>query len=121
MERYLYTEIHKIFFASFPSELYEWIAKLADSQGRCRLDKPIVWTLELVRRLQGSEEKLAHTMDHWLNQIIGGFITKFAVDTTISYSETKRHFLKGPRGKYTKSLNTWNKMLLCEKQVMGIN
>ena len=28
---YLYIEIHEIFFVSFPSELYEWIAKLADS------------------------------------------------------------------------------------------
>ena len=31
LERYLYMEIHKIFFASFPFELYEWITKLADS------------------------------------------------------------------------------------------
>jgi len=28
---YLYMEIHKIIFASIPTELYEWIAKLADS------------------------------------------------------------------------------------------
>jgi len=46
LDYYLYTKIHEIFFASFPSELYEWIAKLADSQGRCRLDKAIVWTPE---------------------------------------------------------------------------
>lgn len=54
LERYLYTEIHKIFFSSFPSELYEWIGKLVESQGRYRIDKPIVWTLELVRRLEAS-------------------------------------------------------------------
>jgi len=28
LERYLYMEIHEIFFASFPSKLYEWIVKL---------------------------------------------------------------------------------------------
>ena len=44
LDFYLYMEIHEIFFASFPSELYEWIAKLANSQGRRRLDKPIMWT-----------------------------------------------------------------------------
>ena len=49
LDCYLYTEIREIFFASFPTELYEWIAKLADSQGRCKLDKPIVWTPELVQ------------------------------------------------------------------------
>ena len=59
LECYVYIEIHELFFASFPSELYEWIAKLADSQGRCRLDKTIVWTSELMRRLEASEDKTA--------------------------------------------------------------
>lgn len=55
----MYIEIHDIFFASFMSELYEWIAKLADSEGRCRLDKQIMWTPELARRLEASEDKIA--------------------------------------------------------------
>ena len=114
----MYTEIHEIFFASFPTKLYEWIAKLADSQGRCKLDSPIVWTPELVHRLEASKDKIMHAMDHWLDQIIGGFIIGFAVDTSVSYNKAKRRFLKGPRGKYVKYLNTWIKMLLCEKQVM---
>ena len=118
LERYLYMKIHKIFFASFPSELCE---KLADNQGRCRLDKPIGWTLELVHRLEASEDKIVRTVDNWLDQIIGGFITEFVVDMTVSYSEAERHFLKGPRGKYIKFLNTWIKMLLCDKRVMRIH
>ena len=89
MERYLYTEIHEIFFSSFPSELYEWIAKLAYIQARCRLDKPIMWTPELVRRLEASEDKIACSVDHWLDRIIGGFMTEFVVDTSVSYSEAK--------------------------------
>ena len=64
LDCYLYMEIHEIFFSSFPIELYEWIAKLADSQGRCKLEKPIVWTPELVRRLEASEDKIAHAVDH---------------------------------------------------------
>lgn len=113
-------EIHEIFFASFPTELYEWIAKLVDSQGRWKLDGPIVWTPELVRRLEASEDKIAHAINHWLEHIVGGFVIKFMVDTLISYREAERHFLKGPRGKYVKSLNTWIKMLLCEKWVMQL-
>ena len=42
LDRYLYMEIHKIFFYSFPVNLYEWIVKLADGQGRWRLKSPIV-------------------------------------------------------------------------------
>lgn len=59
-----------------------------------------------------------HVIDHFLDQIIGGFITYLTVDTSVSYSEVERCFLKGLRGKYVKSLNTWIKMLLHEKGVM---
>jgi len=59
LECYVYMEIQEIFFASFPSGLYEWIVKLSNIQGRFRLDKPILWTLELMRRLESSEDKIA--------------------------------------------------------------
>lgn len=107
LDYYLYIEIHKCFFTPFPIELYEWITKLTYSQGRCKLEKPIVWTLELVRRLEESEDKIAHAIDHWLEWIIGGFIIEIVVDTLVSYSEAKWCFLKGLQGKYVKSLNTW--------------
>ena len=48
LDYYLYMEIHEIFFASFPTELYEWIRKLANSQGRWKLDGPIVGTPKLM-------------------------------------------------------------------------
>lgn len=45
LDRYLYMEIHEISFCTFLIELYKWITKLGDGQGRWRLDSPIVWTL----------------------------------------------------------------------------
>jgi len=57
-------------------------------------------------------------VDHWLDHIIGRFITHFVVDTSVNYSEAAQHFLKGPGGKYVKYLNNWIKMVLCEKRVM---
>lgn len=47
-------------------------------------------------------------------------MTKFTIDTSVSYSEAECHFFKGPRGKYLKLLNTWVKMLLCEEWVMQL-
>lgn len=79
-----------------------------------------MWTQKLVLILEASEDKIACAIDHWLNWIIGGFITEFAVDTSASYSEAERRFLKGLRGKYVKSLNAWIKILLCEKRVMQL-
>jgi len=70
------------------------ITKLTNSQGRCRINKPILWTLELVRGLEASEDKITHVVDHWINQIIGGFITEFVVDTLVSYIGAERCFLK---------------------------
>ena len=106
---------------TFSSTLYAWITRLADNQGRCNLDQLIVWTPELVHKLEAFEDKIAQVVDHWLDRIIGGFITEFVIDKTINYSEVERHFLKGLRGKFIKSLNTWIRMLLCEKQVMCIH
>jgi len=82
-------EIHKIFFCTFLTELYKWITKLVDDQGRWRLDSPIVWTPELVRRLTTSEDKITCVVDHWLDRVIGGFFTEFTVDTSVSYNEAE--------------------------------
>jgi len=120
LDKYLYTEIHKIFFCTFLIELYKWIAKLADDQGRWMLDGPIVWTLELVWRLEASEDKIVCVVDHRLDQVIGGFVIEFAVETSVNYNEAERLFFKGPQGMYLRSLNTWIKMLLCKKWVMPL-
>lgn len=81
MDRYLCTEIHEIFLCSFLVELYEWITKLADSQGRWRLDSAIVWTLDLVQRIEALEDNIVRAINNCLCRIIRGFVTKFAVDT----------------------------------------
>ena len=96
LDRYLYTKIHEIFFCSFLVELYEWIAKLGDDQGRQRFDILIIRTPELVWILGASKDKSMHVVDHWLNCIIGDFVTEFAVDTLVSYNESERRFFKGP-------------------------
>ena len=95
LDIYLYTEIHEISFCSFPIELYEWITKLEDSQGRWKLDSTIVWTPELVHKLEAYEDKIARVVNHCLNCVIGGFVTEFTVDTLVSYSESKIRFFKG--------------------------
>ena len=64
LDRYIYREIHEIFFVSFSIDLYEWILRLVDSMGRCRLGQPIVWTPELVSRLEAFEDKIAREVDH---------------------------------------------------------
>jgi hypothetical protein len=57
-------------------------------------------------------------VNFWLDSIIAGFIIDFAVDTTKSYTFVEHEFLKGPRGRYIRSLYTSIKILLHDKGVM---
>jgi hypothetical protein len=62
--------------------------------------------------------KFTRAIDFWLDSIVVGFITEFAVDTTKSYNTTEQEFLCGPRGRYIRSLYTLIKILLYNKGVM---
>ena len=73
--------------------------------------------MEIVQ-LQQVNNKFMHAVDFWLDSIVVGFITKFAVDTTKSYSVEKHEFLKGPRSRYIRSLSASIKILLYNNGVM---
>jgi len=60
-------------------------------------------------------------VDYWIDSILGGYVIEFEINTSTNYSEVEHRFFKGPRGKYLKSLKTYIKMLLREKQVMPLN
>lgn len=104
----------------FPCELYKWLSKLADSEPTHKHGDPIVWTPKLVKRIERYDYKIAGMIDYWIDNILGDFITKFSIDTYVSYSEAERLFSKGPRGKYLKSLKTWMKCF-CEKRGLFLN
>jgi hypothetical protein len=57
-------------------------------------------------------------MDFWLDNIIAGFITEFAIDITKSYTIAEKDFLKGPKERYIRSLYTSIKILLYDKGMM---
>ena len=116
LNRYMITNKIEIFFFSFPCEFHKWLSRLVDSQGTQKLNNPIVWTHELVKHLEASENNIMRVTNHSIHHILGGFITKFAINSSTSDSEAECRFFKGPRGKYLKSLQTWIKMLLCKKR-----
>jgi hypothetical protein len=57
-------------------------------------------------------------VDFWLDSIVAGFITEFAVDTKKSYNVAEKEFLKGPKGRYIRSLYTSINILLYNNGVM---
>jgi hypothetical protein len=62
--------------------------------------------------------KFTRAVDFWLDSIVAGFITKFAVDTAKSYNAAKQEFLRGPQGRYIRSLYISIKIFLYNKGVM---
>jgi hypothetical protein len=41
LQKYIYIDIHEVFFATFPSELHLWLARLVDCSGHVQSDKPM--------------------------------------------------------------------------------
>ena len=57
----------------------------------------------------------------WVDSILQGYITEFAVDTITSYSEAEINFFQGPRRRYLLSISTWIKLLTYEKGLLHLD
>ena len=52
MERYIFTDIHEILFGVIHQELYEWLARLVDTQFEIRSRPLVVWMLVLINKVK---------------------------------------------------------------------
>jgi hypothetical protein len=120
LERYIFTDIHEIFFGGIHREIYEWLAKLANTQIEIRSRPPVVWMSTLIKKVKRVDNVVSRAVDHWFDSIVGGYITEFVVDRVESYSQAERYFFKGPRGKFLHFLKLKIKMLLHEKNILKI-
>ena len=57
----------------------------------------------------------------WLDSILEGYITKFAVDTNKSFSEAERELFNGPWGIFLLSMQLSIKQVVCEKGIMKMD
>ena len=106
---------------SFPTELHAWLSRLAENKTSSHSDKLVEWTLEVIQRLNNIDNSISRAVDFWLNSLLEGFVTEFAIETLKAYRKAERLFFKGYRGKYLNSLNLWIKMLLCEQGVLRVD
>ena len=111
LQRYIFSDIHEVFFATFFTVLHAWLSRLAEYETFSRSDIPAEWTLELIQRLKKTDNSILRAMDFWLNNLLEGFITEFAVNTLKAYIEAERVFFKGYHGNYLNSLILWIMML----------
>ena len=50
MERYIFIDIHEIFFGGIHHELFDLLARLANTQFEIRSRPPVVWTSTLIKK-----------------------------------------------------------------------
>jgi hypothetical protein len=50
--RYIFTDIHDIFFGGIHRELYKWLARLVDTQFEIISRPPVVWMLALIKKFK---------------------------------------------------------------------
>jgi hypothetical protein len=80
--------------------------------------RQLEWNPMEIVQLHQVNNKFTHVVDFWLDSIVAGFITEFAVDTAKYYTTSEKYFIKGPRGRYIISLYTSIKILLYDNDVM---
>jgi hypothetical protein len=120
LQRYIFTEIHEIFFGGIHQDLFEWLARLADTQFEIKARPPVVWMPTPIQKVKRFDNVVSRAVDHWFESTIGGYITEFVVDRVESYSRAERYFFKGPKGKFFHFLKLRIKMLLHKKNILNI-
>jgi hypothetical protein len=118
--RYIFTDMHDIFFGEVHKELYKCLARLVDTQFEIRSRPPVVWTVELIKKVKRVDNIVSRAIDIWFDSTIGGYITEFSIDRVESYSQAETYLFKGPRGKFLHFLKLNIKMLLHEKNILNI-
>ena len=112
LQRYVFTDIHEIFFGSIHIELHQWLSRLTKRKTNFNEDRFPDWTPARINILKRVNNAISRAVDFWTTRTLEAFVTEFAIDTSTSFSEAERQFFKGPRGKYLNSFSLQIKMLL---------
>ena len=80
----------------------EWLLRLCEKSGTWRIDGPREWTLELIQHLKEVSNSISHVVDFWIDSILRGYTTKFAIYYTNSYSAAEREFFRRAERKVSK-------------------
>ena len=112
VDRYIYFDVHKVFFSEFPIVRHEWLFRLAIRHTNFQRREIVEWNDKLVREVTSVSNTISRAVDFWVNIILQGYITELAVEAITSYSEAERKFFQGPWRRYVLSIGTWIKMLI---------
>ena len=87
LERHLYPNIHDIFFTNFLS-YFMWLLKLVTQRKNFQRGEPTKWSPQLIQWLKRTRNPISRVFEFLVDSTIVRYITKIAIDTIKSYSET---------------------------------
>ena len=76
LQRYIFTDLHEIFFATFPIELHEWILILVENKTWMR-NRLVEWSPEEIERLKCTNNPISRVVEFWLKSLLEGIVTEF--------------------------------------------
>ena len=120
LQRYVFSDVYKIFFGSIHIELHQWLSKLTERRMNFQEHQFPDWIPARINILKRVNNEISCTVDFWTTQTLEAFVMEFAIDTNTSFSKAEQQFFKGPRGKYLNLLSLNIKMLLAEKGILLI-
>ena len=93
LQKYIFTDLHEIFFATYANELYDWLSKLTD-KNIFKKKRNIVQTPDLTQTVRSVDNPLSRAVDFWLASVLEGFVTEFAVEQRKNFSELSGAYSK---------------------------
>ena len=120
LQRYVFCDVYEIFFGSIHIELHQWVSRLAERRTNFRRGQFPTWNPARINLLKRVNNGISRAVDFWTTRTLEAFMTKFAIDTSTSFSEAERQFFKGPRGKFLNSFSLRINMLLDKKGILLI-
>ena len=64
IQRYLFTDLREIFFATFPSELHVWLSRLVENETFSKIIRPTEWTPEEIQRAERADNSISRVVDY---------------------------------------------------------
>ena len=89
LQRYVFTDIHEIFFGSIHIELHQWLSRLTKRMTNFKEDQFPEWTPARINILKRVDNEISQAVDFWTMRTLESFVTEFSIDTHTSFSEAE--------------------------------
>ena len=76
--------------------LHECFSRLARRQTNFHRREIVEWNHQLVCKVTSVSNTISRDVDFWVDSILQGYITEFAVEAITSYSDVEIKFFQGP-------------------------